>query len=1544
MADFLAALCDSDPSNPFPLWQNGSVGYCFTQLVLNVVPHAALAFASACYLNTPRSRWQNFAWSWECRIIISFVMLALFLIDVVAIIFFPNLNTLWLEVLVDSVAVVAWLVHGLAMIALSRSQYGRSLGPTVLMIFAILPAPALIIILVADCQNGQVTCSEYLSSWLRFILISAELSLLLAYIVVLVASHSRRDEQGSEREPLLQGVSTGPEEQIAAEEGTSWVSRLFYFWMNPLMKQGYNRQIAQPNNVYQLPPKLRTETIEELYRKCWQRCALIASKKETKQPGQKPQPDRSRSPHGNSWSDRRWSGASQEESTPANKDTEVRLLSVLHKAFGFRYYSLGILKFMGNMLGFAGPLLLNLLVSFMESGTKQMTKGIWYTLGLFLSTFAGAAILNQFNYQVMMVGMSVRAALISAIYRKALRVNATTLSRFSVGEIVNFMSTDTDRIVNFFPSFHEVWSLPFQFSITLYLLYQQVGVAFLGGLILGLLLVPINKIIANIIMENNKKMLGHKDSRVMLMTEVLFGMRIIKFYTWEDHFIEKVDNYRKKELHHLRIIKYLDAVCVYMWAALPVVISIVTFVTYTLMGHQLTAAKVFTALALVGMLIMPLNNFPWVLNGILQAKVSLDRIQRFLLLSDQDLRTYYRAGRPDDPNSAIELHNATFSWKPSETSDDQSNGNGETEQDSSLMLLNLNLMLTKGQLIGIVGKVGCGKSSLLAAIMGELNRLEGEVYISTQVEGFGLAAQESWIQFATIRENILFGNQFDAKRYREVIEACALLEDLEVLPNGDQTSVGESGVTLSGGQKARIALARAVYMDKDVYLLDDPLAAVDADVANRLMKNCILGSLKNKTVILCTHRTEFLEEADMVVMMENGRIVKTGTPEEVLKTEEENAKTKKKSKKKAAAKEKGPEVDEKEMEEEQKEPAEETMEVQLEAREDEDEEKKVGTVALNVYRSYWLSIGRWLAFLILFSMFLMQATRNLSDWWLSHWISHLQNKNGSIPSNHSTWDYSRQKMRFIRSLSIQELSPDVKLFLIIFGGIAAANTAFTAVRAFLFACGAIHAAVVIHNKLLLRVMKATTSFLDTTPIGRIVNRFSTDLYSVDDTLPFILNIFLATLYGLLGMVLMISYSLPWIMLILVPLGIIYFYLQRYYRFTSRELKRLTAITLSPIYTQFSETLKGLTTVRASRAIVRFEKENSRRLELNQRCLYAANTAMQWLDIRLQMIAVTVVTSIAVIAVIEHSLSRGSPGLVGLALSYALSITNLLSGAISSFTQTETQMVSVERLDEYTTEIPSEPQDDSVEVSSTWPQRGLILFQDVVLVYRPGLPTVLNGINVKINPGEKVGIVGRTGSGKSSLFLALFRMVELTEGQIFIDSVDTRTVSLLELRSRMAIIPQDPFLFSGTVRENLDPLTHHTDQELWDVLHQCHLLEVTHRMGGLNAELGERGKNLSIGQKQLMCLARALLTKSKILCIDEATASVDQKTDQLLQETIRRQFAEKTVLTIAHRINTIMDSDRVLVMDAGTLKEFDSPDVLSEDRDSYFYHLIHSDEL
>ncbi|NWY57630.1 MRP7 protein, partial [Chionis minor] len=1506
MENILAGLCGTSPEDPLPVWVHGSVGHCFNQLALNVIPHVILAVVSACFLGTPRSgSGVPCRPGWGCRIVTSFVLAGLFLADTIpATISQEDMGPVYLEVLANGTAALTWLTHSLALVMLCRSVHGSTRGPVALALLTLLPLPSFVITLVWYCQSKTAWSPAHPAASSRFAILCLQLISLLVYVIGYLLPATGRQELLSincswQQDQVISepGIPV-PHQQRVAEDGESWLSRFFYVWMNPLMKRGYQWKLNQPQDVYVLPRHLQAARV----------CDRDA-------------PDNSH-----------------------HAQEAVRLFSVLHAAFGLRFYSLGLLRLAGNLLGFSGPLLLNLLVNFMESRQEPLSHGVLYALGLFAGSFLSALLRNQFTYEVNKVTLMVRAAIISAIYRKALRVGSTSLTRFTVGEIVNFMSTDTSRLVNFCLSFHEVWSLPFQFAITLYLLYQQVGVAFLGGLALALLLVPINKVIANRIMMNNRGMLEHKDTRVKLMTEFLHGIRVIKFYTWEKHFSTRINACRAKELQKLQAIKYLDALCVYLWAALPVVVSIAIFITYVLLGHQLTATKVFTALALVGMLILPLNSFPWVLNGTLEAKVSLDRIQRFLEIVDQDLEAYYALDSPSGTATAMEMRCAAFSWAPVEEE--------STRQPLSTGTLQLdieNLSVRKGMLLGVVGKVGAGKSSLLAAITGELIKRGGQVYVCDLEQGFGLVTQEPWIQFTTVRENILFGREYDARLYEEVVEACALTEDLNILPAGDQTEVGENGVTLSGGQKARIALARAVYQDKELYLLDDPLAAVDADVANHLMQKCILGVLKHKTRILCTHRTEFLEKADAVLLIDHGRIVKTGTPTDILPLMEAFPKFKDMDKK---WKDKGLYLASLRGQEEaiETEAEESTQSNHLIHRE---EEKKEGAVAFKVYKAYWQAVGSCLALSILFSLLLMQASRNISDWWLSHWISSIsQTANTSVMVCSASPPSPDLLLFSIFGLTspIQALdttpvpsngSLDVNFYLIVYGSIAGANSLFTILRAFLFAYGSIRAATVIHNRLLQRALKATVTFFDTTPTGRILNRFSSDLYCVDDSLPFILNIFLANMYGLLGMLVIITYGLPWIGLVLLPLAALYFSIQRYYRRTSRELKRLYSVTLSPIYTHFSETLLGLSSIRAMRATQRFELENQLHLEQNQRCLFASNTVMQWLDIRLQMIGVSVITAIAGIAIIQHQKQLGNPGLVGLALSYALSVTNLLSGLISSFTLTETMMVSVERTEEYTTDMPMEPQERLVQVAADWPSQGLVEFQQVVLAYRAGLPNALDGVSFTVYPGEKVGIVGRTGSGKSTLFLALFRMLELKSGRILLDGVDSQLVGLEDLRSRLAIIPQDPFLFSGSIRENLDPQGKRTDAELHEVLEQCHLQDAVTQMGGLDSEVGERGKSLSVGQRQLVCLARALLTQTKVLCIDEATASVDQKTDQLLQQTIRQRFADKTVLTIAHRLNTILDSDRVLVMQAGRVAELDSPTRLSKKDGSLFQRLLHS---
>ncbi|XP_011927378.1 PREDICTED: multidrug resistance-associated protein 7 isoform X1 [Cercocebus atys] len=1440
MERLLAQLCGSSAAWPLPLWEGDTTGHCFTQLVLSALPHALLAVLSACYLGTPRSPDYILPCSpgWRLRLAASFLLSVFPLLDLLPVALPPGAGPgpIGLEVLAGCVAAVAWISHSLALWVLSHSSHGHSRGPLALALVALLPAPALVLTVLWHCQRGTLLPPLLPGPVARLCLLILQLAALLAYALGWAAPGGPREPWA--QEPLL------PEDQEpeVAEDGESWLSHFSYAWLAPLLARGACGELQQPQDICRLPHRLHPTYLARVFQSHWQEGA--------------------------------------------------RLWRALYRAFGRCYLTLGLLKLVGTMLGFSGPLLLSLLVGFLEEGQEPLSHGLLYALGLASGAVLGAVLQNQYGYEVCKVKLQARGAVLNILYRKTLQLGP---SRPPTGEALNLLGTDSERLLNFAGSFHEGWGLPLQLAITLYLLYQQ------------------------------------------LVTELLSGIRVIKLCGWEQALGARVEACRARELGRLRVIKYLDAACVYLWAALPVVISIVIFITYVLMGHQLTATKVFTALALVRMLILPLNNFPWVINGLLEAKVSLDRIQLFLDLPNHNPQAYYSPDPPTEPSTVLELHGALFSWDPVGTSQEIFIGHLEVK---------------KGMLVGIVGKVGCGKSSLLAAITGELHRLRGRVAVWGLSKGFGLATQEPWIQFATIRDNILFGKTFDAQLYKEVLEACALNDDLSILPAGDQTEVGEKGVTLSGGQRARIALARAVYQEKELYLLDDPLAAVDADVANHLLHRCILGMLSHSTRLLCTHRTEYLERADVVLLMEAGRLIQAGPPSEILplvqpvpKAWAENGQ---KPDSATAQSVQNPEKTKEGLEEEQS-----TSGGLLQ-----EESKKEGAVALHVYQAYWKAVGQGLALAILFSLLLMQATRNAADWWLSHWISQLKAENSSqevqaSTSPASTGLFSPQLLLFSPGNLYTPVFPlpkaapngssDIRFYLTVYATIAGVNSLCTLLRAVLFAAGTLEAAATLHRRLLHRVLMAPVTFFNATPTGRILNRFSSDVACVDDSLPFILNILLANAAGLLGLLAVLGSGLPWLLLLLPPLSIIYYHMQRHYRASSRELRRLGSLSLSPLYTHLADTLAGLSVLRATGATYRFEEENQRLLELNQRCQFATSATMQWLDIRLQLMGAAVVSAIAGIALVQHQQGLANPGLVGLSLSYALSLTGLLSGLVSSFTQTEAMLVSVERLEEYSCDLPQEPQGQPLQLGTGWLTQGSVEFQDVVLAYRPGLPNALDGVTFCVQPGEKLGIVGRTGSGKSSLLLVLFRLLEPSSGRVLLDGVDISQLELAQLRSQLAIIPQEPFLFSGTVRENLDPRGLHKDRALWQALEQCHLSEVITSMGGLDGELGEGGRSLSLGQRQLLCLARALLTDAKILCIDEATASVDQKTDQLLQQTICKRFANKTVLTIAHRLNTILNSDRVLVLQAGRVVELDSPATLRNQPHSLFQQLLQSSQ-
>ncbi|XP_050029460.1 ATP-binding cassette sub-family C member 10 [Dermacentor andersoni] len=1266
--------------------------------------------------------------------------------------------------------------------------------------------------------------------------------------------------------------------QLGTAEDTNIFSLLTFWWVGRLMRRGYRGHIQEPDDLHDLPVSLRPgEVIRGLYRK-----------------------------------------VDTSGSLPS-------LLVLFHRCVGQQYYAIGVLKFLADVLSFASPVLLNRLVMFLEEGPGQgpAWSGYAYASGLALACLLGAFMSAHYSYLVSRVGLKARAIVVALVYQKTLRADATEL-RKSSSEALNLVTTDADRIVNLFGSFHEAWSLPLQVAVTMFLLWQQIGLAFLAGVVVAVSLVPVNRSIALNIGRLSTGMMAFKDERIKLMSEVLWGMRMIKMHAWEALFQERVESIRKKEVVFLRQRKYLDALCVFFWVVTPVLMSVLSFVTYVLLGHRLTAAKVFTCLALFNLLKVPLNAFPWVINGCMEAWVSLKRTQCFLNLQDFAPAGYYTTSKDDD--QLVRVTNGVFHWGGL-TGDATLPVAISGAQGRNFILGPVNVTLRKGQLVGVVGRVGSGKSTLLAAITGDICRVQGTVTLQRLDMALGLVPQQPWLQRGTVRANVLFGRPFDATRYQATLECCALLDDLKSLPAGDLTEVGEEGQTLSGGQKRRVALARALYQDCDVYLLDDPLSALDAHVAQQVFERCIVGAMRGKARLLCTHQVGFLAQADHVIVLRDGKVVAEGPPSTVLKSSviealpelaaSEEPSLPKTSSSSSAAK--------------SSHEASSAMFQESSRMLVEEEEREFGAVRLSTVRSYWDAVGAWLAATVLLSLILMQVSRTSTDWWLAVWVS---------------WANTTKNVQNHRL--IRDTNSDVmNVFLPIYGGLAVANGFLTLARAFSFAYGGVVAAVKVHDLLLDKVLKAPLSFLEATPVGRVLNRFSTDVWSIDDTLPFMLNIVLAQSVALAGTLVVTSYGLPWVLLLLIPLAFAYNSLQQYYRWTSRELRRLGSITLSPVYSHFTETFAGLSVIRSFKAVSRFCQENLHKLAVNQQAVFASQAASQWLNLRLQLMGVLLTSGVAFLAVVQHQVRGVSAGFVGLALSYALSITSLLSSLVTSFTDTEKEMVSMERADQYIKGLEEERLDGGILPPFGWPFCGAVKFSKVTLRYRPGLPAALSGISFEAAKGSKVGIVGRTGAGKSSLLQALFRLTPVESGQIYIDGVDVLRMHPKEVRSRLAAIPQDPFVFSGSVRDNVDPRGLHSDAQIWQALDRCQLGRTIRSLRnssagagtGLEASLGPRGSLLSTGQRQLLALARALLYKARVLCLDEATAGIDAETDCAIQETIRSTFQDTTILVIAHRVETVLDCDQVLVMSHGKVIESGIPRELLRIGNGHFRALV-----
>ncbi|KAG6511042.1 hypothetical protein ZIOFF_029091 [Zingiber officinale] len=1212
-----------------------------------------------------------------------------------------------------------------------------------------------------------------------------------------------------------------------------------------------------------------------------------------------------------------------------NKHGSHLLFKAMYNAYGWHYLRLGLLKALNDGVGFITPLLLNKLIRYLQQGSNS-TEGYILALSMGLTSIFKSFLDTQYSFRLMKLKLMLRSSIMTIIYHKCLNISLAERSTFSDGEIQTFMSVDADRTVNLCNSIHDAWSLPLQIGVALYLLYTQVSFAFISGVTITVLLIPVNKWISKLIASATEDMMKQKDERIRSSGELLTYIRTIKMYSWESLFSQRLMKKRDAEVKHLSTRKYMDAWCVFFWATTPTLFSLFTFGVFALMGYSLDAATVFTCVALFNTLISPLNSFPWVINGLIDAFISTGRLSKFLSCTEKScniiMESMWQIQGQVPPSSA--LRRLTNSNMPTAVAflDACSIWSNNSYVEQMAVLNNVSLEVPNGLLVAVVGEVGSGKSSLLHSILGEMRLIQGLIISQGSI---AYVPQVPWILSGSVRDNILFGDNFDTKRYREILHACALDVDISLMIGNDLSYIGEKGINLSGGQRSRLAFARAVYSDSDIYLLDDILSAVDSQVASWILHRVILGPLMNqKTRILCTHNfavaavglvtisilgnaillgnvyrsslcnIRAISAADIIVIMDGGQLRWVGTSTDFLESPLSKSSLPKHSSLSSLEFVQNESMGSTSNEIVFVHPVDNELIADLEKANSNDdiELRKEGNVDLSVYKSYARFASWLIVILICISAIFMQASRNGNDLWLSHWVD----------ANNGT-----EQTRF---------------YLVFF----------SCLLAFSFSYGGLRAAVQVHAELL-------------------ICRLSSDLYAIDDSLPFIFNILLANFFSLLGIVAVLSYSQVMFLILLIPLGFVYKKLQFYYRCTSRELRRLDSVSRSPIYSSFTETLDGSCTIRA------FKKEtdvfssndaNDRKSSwqdswtlsscisklpiLNKQQVYGFLCASKYYSFLL--LSASVILFIGVMAVIGHghdfSLTLDTPGLVGLALSYAAPIVSLLSSFLTSFTETEKEMVSVERVVEYMG-IPQEELQGSKSLPTGWPPQGLIEFDHVSLQYRPSLPAALKDLSFSIAAGMKVGIVGRTGAGKSSLLNALFRLTPICRGRILVDGTDIAVLAPRELRDRFSVVPQSPFLFEGFLRENLDPFGMTSDAKIWEALEKCHMKEVIETAGGLGIHVKENGTSFSVGQRQLICLARAIIKSSKILCLDECTASVDTQTALILQNAISIDCQDTTVLTIAHRISTVLEMDCILVLDHGILVEHGNPRDLLEDECSRF---------
>ncbi|XP_041114286.1 ATP-binding cassette sub-family C member 9-like isoform X2 [Polyodon spathula] len=1268
----------------------------------------------------------------------------------------------------------------------------------------------------------------------------------------------------------------------------------------------------------------------------------------------------------------------------------------MYRAFGRPILLSSTFRYLADLLGFAGPLCIYCILLRLDdrkspqmSEQKNVTTSdliVYYVSShellentfilavlLFLALILQRTFLQASYYVTIETGINLRGALLAMIYNKMLRLSTSNMSmgEMTLGQINNLVAIETNQLMWFLFLCPNLWAMPVQIIMGVVLLHYLLGFSALIGACVIVLLAPIQYFIATKLAEAQKSTLDYSTDRLKKTNEILKGIKLLKLYAWENIFCSSVEETRVKELTSLKTFALYTSLSIFMNAAVPIAAVLVTFMTHAYTSStELSPAVAFASLALFHILVTPLFLLSTVVRFTVKAIVSVQKLGEFLL-SDEIGDDSWRNGETSVSLESCKKHPGAHTKainrklplryqldsfeqpsrrqpRPTETEDIAVKvNNGFFSWGSNVATLSdINMHIPTGQLTMIVGQVGCGKSSLLLAMLGEMQTIGGKVHWSNKNRNsVAYAAQKSWLLNATVEENITFGNPFNKQRYKAVIDTCSLQPDIDLLPYGDQTEIGERGINLSGGQRQRICVARALYQNTNIVFLDDPFSALDIHLSDHLMQEGILKFLQDdkRTVVLVTHKLQYLIHADWIIAMKDGTLLREGTLKDIQNNDIElykhwktlmnrqdqelekdtdvadsqTALERKNLRRALYSREAKSQIDDEDEEEEEEEDDEDTMSMMTSRR---------SKIPWRVCWNYLTSGGFLLLFMMIFCNLLKHSVIVAIDYWLATWTSSAQN---SSMSAHSSVNGT-----------LTDTAPfDLSYYTTGFSILCSSGIVLCLIASLTVEWMGLFAARNLHHNLLNKIILAPIRFFDITPLGQMLNRFSADTNIIDQHIPPTLESLTRSTLLCLSAIGVIAFVTPFFLIAMLPLGIAFYFIQKYFRVASKDLQDLDDSTQLPLLCHFSETAEGLTTIRAFRHEARFKQRMLELIDTNNVAYLFLSAANRWLEVRTDYLGAVIVLTAAVTSICTSENGLQS-GLVGLGLTYALTVTNYLNWLVRSLADLEVQMGAVKKVSGFLSTESENYEGDLSQVPEDWPQQGEIKIQNLSVRYDSVLKPVLKHVNAYINPGQKVGICGRTGSGKSSLSLAFFRMVDMFQGKIIIDGIDISKLPLPTLRSRLSIILQDPVLFSGSIRFNLDPERTCTDDRLWEALEIAQLKNMVKSLpGGLDAVVTEGGENFSVGQRQLFCLARAFVRKSSILIMDEATASIDMATEHILQKVVMTAFADRTVVTIAHRVSSILEAEQVLVFCEGILVECDSASSLLSQDDSLFTLLV-----